>query len=113
MPFFCDLAPLSPANPVEATFFFYFIGSVMLMLSVIALMLHLFRRKPPIEAEFATKLELNREIEKVNTSLVHMDKRNEQLFREIFVRMDALNKSVDQGFREIHRSLGRLEGNEK
>jgi hypothetical protein len=118
MPLFCDLvpsslAPLAPAAPDEAVFFFYFVGSLVsllgLVLGILAI-IHFAKRKPTIDAEFATKTELHREVTGLKNSITDFNNRNEKLAQETFGKMDILTKSMNTGFLETARALGRLEG---
>ncbi len=101
-------APVVTTNE-QAVFFFLLAGSLAFLLwcavSIISIVAA-FRRRPSLEAEFATKQDLanlkaefNREIGKIEgtTSL-------------IFTKIDQLATSSARSFSDIQRDLGRLEG---
>jgi hypothetical protein len=101
-------APVVTSNE-QAVFFFLLAGSLGFLLwcsvSIISIVVA-FRRRPSIEAEFATKTDLanlkaefNREIGKI-----------EGTTNIIFQKIDQLSSSVTKSFGDIQRDLGRLEG---
>ncbi len=108
-------------------FFYLFCGAVAFLLSIavgVATLIHLNKRKPALEAEFATKAEvisatsslrgeLHREVSVVNSKIDALDSRNEAIAKQIFAKIDQIAHSFDTGMREVHRALGRLEGDEK
>jgi len=105
--------PVVPVAPSEALFFFLFVGSLGTVLGLILSVLHIvsfFRRSPPIEAEFPTKKELNEHLDQLRSELERVEVRNEELNEAQFRKLDDLTRSVNVGFQEVHRSLGRLEG---
>jgi hypothetical protein len=82
------------------------------------------KRKPSVEAEFATKAELHREIagvkatiqisdDRIDKKFDSLDERNDERSKEVFRKIDDIAKSFDLGMREVHRVLGRLEGGPK
>jgi biopolymer transport protein ExbB/TolQ len=101
-------APATATNE-QAVFFFLLAGSLAFLLwcgvSIVTVIATL-RRKPSIEAEFATKndlsalkAEFHREIGKI-----------EGTTNIIFQKIDQLSASVTKSFGDIQRDLGRLEG---
>jgi hypothetical protein len=127
---------LTTPSPPEAIFFYLFIASLsfLLMTSVaIVTLIVMLRRKPSIESEFATKQELHTEsarlshelhaevgrlsrelhteVERLGQGINSLDDRNEERSKAIFQKLDAIVGSFDHGMREVHRAIGRLEGN--
>ena len=101
-------APVVTSNE-QAVFFFLLAGSLAFLLwcavSIITIIAR-FRRKPSIEAEFATKndlsalkAEFHREIGKIGGTT-----------NIIFQKIDLLSTSVTKSFGDIQRDIGRLEG---
>ena len=80
-------------------------GLVMLAMSM--------RRRPSIEAEFATKAEVDAEISKLRSELTSSVGRVEENTREIFDQIHKLSVSVNNVLREHERDLGKLEGPRK
>jgi hypothetical protein len=120
-----QLAPLHDAAPSsEAVFFYLFGGCVLFCLTVVVMVgtiMNWGRRKPAIEAEFPTKAEMHQQMEQLRKEVRLSDTRNEELFKSVFFDLKAisnkfhseisvLTNTVNQGFTEIQRALGRLEG---
>jgi hypothetical protein len=109
-PVFAQAAPVPAlASNEQAVFFFLLAGSLAFLrwcaVSVVTLIVA-FRRRPSLEAEFATKTDLSalkaefhREIGKI-----------EGTTNTIFVKIDHLSTSVTQALGDIQRDIGRLEG---
>jgi hypothetical protein len=68
------------------------------------------RRKPSIDAEFATKQEVAQGFARVDADLLRFNARNEELARQIFVKVDGLGASINHEFSSLNRSVGKLEG---
>lgn len=111
--FFAEELPLSTVVPSQAVTIVIVLSVVMFLLNfagAILLFVTMSRRKPSIDSEFATKKEMAAGFARVDAEIVRFDKRNEELARQIFTKIDDIAKSFDHGMREVHRAIGRLEG---
>ena len=101
-------APVVTSNE-QAVFFFLLAGSLAFLLwcgvSIITIIATL-RRKPSIEAEFATKNDLNSLKAEFNRELGKIEGSTSRIFEKI----DHLTATVTKSFGDIQRDLGRLEG---
>jgi hypothetical protein len=114
--FFAEELPTSLVVPEQAVTIVIVLGTFLFLLNIacaILIIVSFSRRKPAIEAEFATKKEMAAGFARVDAEIVRFDKRNEELARQIFSKLDDIVKSFDHGMREVHRAIGRLEGSEK
>jgi type II secretory pathway component PulM len=105
--------PLAATQPNEAIFFYLFIGAcsfILLTAVAIVTIWALTRRSPSIDSEFATKKELHAEVARLGAGINELDKRNESRSANTDGKLELLKTSVDNGMREVHRALGRLEG---
>ena len=107
MQFFADSlsptgAPIATAASNEALFFYLFAGAVSFLIVNGCLVLGAIlaiRRKPSIEAEFATKAEL-----------LQLKGEMKQDIGIIFGKMDTLTSSVNRFAIDVSTSIGKLEG---
>ena len=108
MQFFADSlsptgAPIATAASNEALFFYLFAGAISFLIvngclvlgAVIAL-----KRKPSIDAEFATKAELRELRDEFKT-----------MTGTLFGKVDTLTSSVNKSTIDLSHAIGRLEGN--
>jgi hypothetical protein len=96
----------------QAVFFFLLAGSLAFLLwcavSVVTLVVA-FRRRPSIEAEFATKADLSALKAECYREIGKIEKTTDIIFQKI----DALSSSFTKTFGDLQRDLGRLEGPSK
>jgi hypothetical protein len=104
-------APVLGSNE-QAVFFFLLIGSLAFLLwcavSIVAIYTSL-RRKPSIEAEFATKADLASLRAECYREIGKMEKTSEMIFIKLDQAVNSFNKSLG----DIQRDIGRLEGHGK
>jgi hypothetical protein len=126
MHFLADAVPVtvSPASVEQAIFLFevltvigFLMGFVIGALKIV----EFFRRKPTIDAEFATKTELTTAIAQLRQEasdgaaqfrleLSEATARMTQGQSVLFTKIDDLAKSVNNSFNGVFRDLGKLEG---
>jgi hypothetical protein len=96
----------------QAVFFFLLCGSLAFLLwcsvSVVSIIASL-RRKPSIEAEFATKTDLNNLKAEFNREIGKIEGTTNMIFQKI----DHLTSSLTKSLGDIQRDIGRLEGHSK
>jgi hypothetical protein len=100
------------ASSQQAVFFFCLAGALYFLIQVVVGLSSIaasWRRKPSIEAEFATKKDL-RELEaKVNQDIGKIQGTTQIIFQKI----DHMASSIAKSMADIQRDLGRLEGTRK
>ena len=123
--FFAQEFPVPAQIPSHesALFFFLFAGGIAFLLwccLTIVTILATLRRKPSIEAEFATKLDLKQTEDSTQARLNDL---RAEFHREIgkiegttqiiFNKIDSLAISVTRSMGDLQRDIGRLEGTVK
>lgn len=110
---FADELPTSTIVPGQAVTIVIVLWTMMAAFGVFATLIGLMvliKRKPPIEAEFATKKEMAEGFARVDRDLKHNDQRNEELAKQIFTELKSVRDSINHELQAINRSLGKLEG---
>lgn len=110
---FADELPLESINPGQAVMIVIVFGCILFFLNVgvaVAALITFAKRRPAIDAEFATKKEVAAGFARVDADIKHLDDRNEEIAKQIFSELKSINSSVNHELNEMNRAIGKLEG---